>query len=358
MDTILVVDDAPENIDVMVGILGHDYHIKAAINGARALKLARESAPDLILLDVMMPDMDGYEVCRQLKDDPATRDIPVIFVTAKNDVKDEALGFSLGAVDYIAKPVSPPIVQARVKTQLALYHQNRLLEDKVHQRTRELHDSRLELIRRLGRAAEFKDNETGMHVIRMSHYAHLLARAVGMSRADSELILQASPMHDVGKIGIPEHILCKPSALTPDEWAIMRKHPEMGAQIIGDHDSEVLQMAKAVALAHHERWDGSGYPYGLAGEQIPFAARIVAIADVFDALTTPRPYKPAWSVERALAEIQAQSGKHFEPRLVQAFMNSLSDILAIKEKYGEEKAADNLSLPTRTDLVPERYEVR
>lgn len=344
MDTILVVDDAPENIDVMVGILGCDYHVKAAINGPRAIALAQQTNPDLILLDVMMPDMDGYEVCRQLKADPRTAAIPVIFVTARTDVQDESLGFSLGAADYIAKPVSPPIVMARVKTQLSLHHQQQSLEQKVQERTEELQASRLQLIRRLGRAAEFKDNETGMHVIRMSHYAHILALAYGLSPEEAELILQAAPMHDVGKIGIPENILRKPGKLSPEEWVIMKKHPEIGAQIIGDHDSSLLQMAKTVALAHHERWDGSGYPYGLSGVTIPLVARIVAIADVFDALTTARPYKEAWSLDRAITEVREQAGRHFDPNLVELFMQCLPEILAIKEKYAEDKAADQIKL--------------
>ena len=334
--TILVVDDAPENIDVLRGILGGDYKVKVAINGEKALKIAfSDNPPDLVLLDVMMPGMDGYEVCRTLKEDPRTRKVPVIFVTAKGEVEDEALGFDLGAVDYITKPVSPPIVHARVQAQLALYDQSRVLEDKVRQRTAELDRSRLEIIRRLGRAAEYKDNETGMHVIRMSHYSRTIARAIGMDESEADLLLNAAPMHDVGKIGIPDKVLLKPGKLDDGEWTLMRKHPEFGANIIGDHDSGLLQMARTVALTHHEKWDGSGYPNGLSGEDIPLVGRIVAIADVFDALTTERPYKDAWPVDKATALIEREAGAHFDPDLAAAFLRSMPEVLAIKEKYAE-----------------------
>src|SRR6185369_8446215 len=212
--TILVVDDIPANIDILSAILKENYTVKAATNGLKALQIAESATPpDLILLDVMMPDMDGFEVCRSLKENPLTRRIPVIFVTTRGEIADEAAGFACGAVDYLNKPVSPPIVRARVATHLALYDQNRTLEQKVRERTAELNDTRLEIIRRLGRAAEYKDNETGMHVIRMSHYSQLIARQYGLSEAEAELVLHAAPMHDVGKIGIPDRVLLKPAAL-------------------------------------------------------------------------------------------------------------------------------------------------
>jgi len=334
--TVLIVDDVPENIDVLNGILHGDYKIKVALNGAKALAIAAsEQPPDLILLDIMMPEMDGYEVCRRLKGDYTTRKIPVIFVTAKGEIEDETKGFELGAVDYITKPVSPPIVRARVRTQLALYDQNRLLEAKVRQRTAELNETRLQIIQRLGRAAEYKDNETGMHVIRMSHYSKRLGLAAGMDEADAELLLNASPMHDIGKIGIPDRILQKPGPLDEDEWAIMKQHPQFGAEILGEHASELLETARVIALAHHEKWDGSGYPNGLEGEQIPFVGRVVAIADVFDALTTVRPYKRAWTVEEMLQWIRTQHGSHFDPVLVDRFVGIMPEILEIKERYAE-----------------------
>lgn len=333
---ILVVDDTPENIDVMSGILRADYKVKAALSGEKALKIAQTvPAPDIILLDVMMPDMDGYEVCRQLKNNPQTRDIPVIFVTAKDAESDETFGLDLGAVDYLAKPISPAIVQARIKTHLSLYDQNRHLEKTVQDRTKDLVQTQLQIIQRLGRAAEFKDNETGLHVIRMSHYSRLLAQALNLSDDYVDLIFKAAPMHDVGKIGIPDSVLLKPGKLDDQEWQLMRQHPQFGGDIIGDHESELLKEARIIALAHHEKWDGSGYPNKLVGEDIPLSARIVAVADVFDALTTERPYKDAWSVEEAVALIDRESGNHFDPRIVMAFHEVLPDILDIREEYAE-----------------------
>ncbi|MBW8191085.1 two-component system response regulator [Neiella marina] len=334
--TVLVVDDTPENLDVIAGILKENYKIRVATNGAKALKLADSaSQPDIILLDIMMPEMDGYEVCQALKKNPRTARIPVIFVTAKGEVSDEAKGFELGAVDYITKPVSPPLVLARVKTQLALYDQERYLDALVAERTKALEGTRLQIIRRLGRAAEFKDNETGMHVVRMSHYSRIIAESMGMPEDYCDLILQSAPMHDIGKIGIPDNVMLKPGRLTDEEWVIMRTHPSIGAMIIGDHDSELLKMAKVIALNHHEKWDGSGYPNGVAGTDIPIEARIVAIADVFDALTTARPYKDAWPVEKAVDVIKQDAGSHFDPELVDVFVRELPKVLEIKEKYAE-----------------------
>jgi putative two-component system response regulator len=331
---ILVVDDTPENIDLLLEILKDDYKVRAAINGEQALKIARlKAAPDLILLDVMMPGIDGFEVCRQLKSDPTTSHIPIIFVTAKITTSDEIEGFSLGAVDYITKPISPPVVLARVKTQLALYDQNRELDRKVREQTKHIHETRLKIIQRLGRAAEFKDDNTGLHVIRMSHYARVLGIAAGMSEAMADMMLDAAPMHDIGKIGIPDSILQKAGPLDDSEWVVMQGHTKMGVDIIGEDDSELLQMAKVVAISHHEHWDGGGYPNRLAGEDIPMVGRIVAIADVFDALTSVRPYKESWAVEDALAYLQEKSGTQFDPKLVPLFVENIDKVLAIKEQY-------------------------
>jgi len=333
--TVLVVDDTPENIDVLVGTLKDDYKVKAATSGEMALKVVNAGAPDIILLDIMMPGIDGYEICRRLRSDPTTWRIPVIFISAKIGVEDEMKGLELGAVDYITKPISPPIVKARVKTHLALYDQNRELERKVRMRTAELHETRLEIIRRLGRAAEFKDNETGMHVIRMSHYARIIGKAIGMDDIEADLLLNAVPMHDVGKIGIPDKVLLKPGKLDNDEWTLMQKHAEFGAMIIGEHHSKLLQMARVVALTHHEKWNGKGYPHGLAGEDIPLVGRITAVADVFDALTSKRPYKEAWPVDKAVELIRSEAGQHFDPRLVEAFLASIDQVLEIMERYAE-----------------------
>lgn len=334
--TILVVDDTPENIDVLTGILKTDYKVKAALNGLTALKIAMgKQKPDLILLDVMMPDMDGHEVCKILKNDPNTAHIPVIFVTAKSEVEDEQKGFNLGAVDYITKPVSPPLVRARVKNHLSLYDQSRHLEALVKQRTQELNDTRVEIIRRLGKAAEFKDNETGMHVIRMSWFSRFLAEATGQPEDWCELLYNAAPMHDIGKIGIPDKVLLKPAKLDDEEWEVMKKHAEYGADIIGEHHSPLLQLAKEVAISHHEKWNGKGYPNGLQGESIPLSARIVAIADVFDALTSERPYKKAWTEEKAIALLQEEAGQHFDPELVPLFITCLPKVREIQQQFAD-----------------------
>ena len=333
--TILVVDDTPENIDILVGILSSDYKIRVAIDGPKALALAQKSTPDIILLDVMMPGMNGYEVCERLKQDPLTCHIPVIFVTALAETSDETQGFALGAVDYITKPVSAPVVQARVKTHLALYDQKRLLEQQVKERTKELEETRFEIIRRLGRAAEYKDNETGLHVVRMSHYARLLAIQSGLPDKYCELIYNAAPMHDIGKIGTPDSILKKPAKLDEPEWDEMQRHAEIGAEIIGEHQDPLLEMARRIALSHHEKWDGSGYPYGKSGQDIPIEGRIVAIADVFDALTSIRPYKKAWTVADTMALIDSESGKHFDPELVEHFKQIVDEVTKIRDKHHE-----------------------
>jgi len=338
---ILVVDDIPDNIDVLSGILKPSYKVKAALNGEKALKIAFSNPkPDMILLDIMMPEMDGYEVCRQLKANPATTMIPIIFITARNEVNDEHKGLKMGAVDYITKPISPAIVQARVRNHLALYDQNRILEHKVKERTKELNETRQEIIRRLGCAAEFKDNETGRHISRMSRYSRLIAEAVENGTDWSDLIFNASPMHDIGKIGIPDTILLKTTKLDDNEWAKMRKHPEYGATIIGEHPSELMRMSNEIAITHHEKWDGSGYPYGIKGKNIPLSGRIVAIADVFDALTTERPYKKAWKVEDAIKFIDKNSGLHFDPSLIPLFHEVMPEILDIKEQWTSPNAVD------------------
>ncbi len=321
---LLLVDDEPTNLQVLRQILQDDYRLLFAKDGDKALELAARERPDLILLDVMMPGMTGYEVCTALKQAAATQATPVIFVTALADVEDEARGFEVGAVDYITKPISPSIVRARVRTHLSLV------------RVDELKQTRLQIVQRLGLAAEYKDNETGLHVIRMSHYSKVLALAAGFSELAADDLLNAAPMHDVGKIGIPDAILQKNGKLDVEEWQVMRQHAQIGADIIGEHESGLLQMARSIALTHHEKWDGSGYPNGLKGEEIPLAGRIVAIADVFDALTSVRPYKAAWTVEDALDLLRRESGKHFDAQLVELFLGCMPEILAIKQRWAEQ----------------------
>jgi putative two-component system response regulator len=320
---ILAVDDEASNLQLLRQILQDHYRLLFAKDGARALELANKERPDLVLLDVMMPGMSGYEVCAALKANPLTAPIPVIFVTALSDTADELEGFEAGAVDYITKPVSPPVVRARVRTHLSLV------------RMEELKASRLAIVQRLGLAAEYKDNETGLHVIRMSHFSQILGLAAGMNEQQADDLLHAAPMHDVGKIGIPDRILQKAGPLDPDEWKVMQSHALIGAEIIGEHGDGMLKLAHEIAMTHHEKYDGSGYPKGLAGDAIPLTGRIVAIADVFDALTSIRPYKRAWTEEEAIDYLVQQKGKHFDPVLVDLFVAQLPAIRTVRERWAE-----------------------
>lgn len=331
--TILIVDDTPVNIDVLKGILISEYSIRAATNGAMALNIIEKQAPDLILLDVMMPEIDGYEVCRTLKSNPDTAHIPVIFVTAMSEIEDEQTGLELGAVDYLTKPVHSAIVRARVRTHIALANQQRLCNEIVIQRTRELEASQHSAISMLGEAGHFNDTDTGVHIWRMAAYSAALARAAKWHVEDVSRLELAAPMHDTGKIGISDSILKAPRKLDPDEWEIMKSHAEIGHKILSKSDSQLFQVAAEIALAHHEKWDGSGYPFGLSGENIPMSARIVAIADVFDALTMVRPYKEAWPIEKAFETIQQGAGTHFDPGLVDLFLSIRQEIIGIKEAW-------------------------
>ena len=328
--TLLLVDDEATNLHALKQILQGEYHLLFATTGELALEICKLQQPDLILLDVMLGGISGYEVCRAIKTDAATARIPVIFVSSMSDSIDEAQGFTVGGVDYIAKPVSPVIVKARVATHLTLV------------RTEELQKTQLQIIQRLGRAAEYKDNETGLHVIRMSHYSRLLALAAGFSEQAANELLHASPMHDVGKIGIPDQIMLKPGPLNDEEWIIMRRHPAIGSEIIGEHDSPLLKAASVIALTHHEKFDGSGYPNRLKGDEIPVIGRIVAIADVFDALTSERPYKKAWPVEEALALIRRESGRHFDPELVLLFLQIMPEVLNVMQRWSDKAAPDRM----------------
>ena len=335
-ETILVVDDVAENIALLADILGDDYRVVFARNGLEALHVAQKAPqPSLILLDVMMPGMDGYETCRRLKSDLRTRGIPVIFLTAHSDVNNEEIGLRAGAVDYLHKPCHPAIVRQRVRIHLEVHNQNLALEQRVRERTTELEETRLEIIRRLGRAGENRDNETGM---RMAKCCYLLALAAGIPEHHAKMLEVVAPMHDIGKIGIPDNILLKPGEFTAEEREIMRQHARIGAEIIGEHDSGLLRLARSVALTHHERWDGNGYPEGIAGEAIPIEGRIVSLCDVYDALTSARPYKTAWTAEAAVDYIVAQSGAAFDPGLVPLFVDLVPEFAQIRSAYSDDRS--------------------
>lgn len=343
---ILIVDDSKINVDIIVAALGQKYKLSVAMSGQAALDQVKENPPDLILLDVMMPEMDGHEVCSRLKADPETSSIPVIFITAMNDSAHVSKGFKLGAVDYIIKPFRIAELQARVRTHLslrsamlALADQNRILDMRVRERTKELQETQLEIIYRLSRAAEYRDNETGFHIKRLSHLSRVLAATYGCEPETCELIFNASPMHDVGKIGIPDAILLKPGPLDPAEWKIMRTHTKLGAEILSGHDSLLIKMGQVIALTHHEKWNGSGYPQGLSEYEIPLAGRIVAVCDVFDALTSKRPYKEAWPLAKALEEIKTASGTAFDPSIVEHFVRCFPQLVRVRESFSDEGAA-------------------
>jgi putative two-component system response regulator len=355
--TVLVVDDTPENLAVLGELLQPHYRVRVANSGARALQVASsDPRPDLILLDVMMPGMDGYEVLERLRANPATCDIPVIFITAMNGTKDEEHGLSAGAVDYITKPIRPAIVQARVRTQLDLKQahdwlrdQNLYLEAEISRRMRENLLVQDVSIHALARLAETRDPETGNHLHRTQGYVRALGRqlqnhprfAPFLTDHVVELLAKSAPLHDIGKVGIPDHILLKPGKLTAEEWEIMKTHTKQGSDAIeqAERDAEkpveFLTLAKEIARWHHEKWDGSGYPDSLKGDAIPISARLMALADVFDALISPRVYKPAFPFSQARAMIVEASGQHFDPDVTDAFITLFDEFVAIAERYGD-----------------------
>lgn len=337
-ETILIVDDAPANLEIMSNILSPDYSIRVAKSGKKALEIMESfPLPDLILLDVIMPELSGFDTCVLLKENPKYKAIPVIFVSSQTDLIDEAMGFSVGGVDYIAKPVSPPIVRARVKTHLALYNQNRILEEKVQNRTRELQQTRDVTILSLTSLAETRDNETGEHIKRTQHYMRLLAEYMQKNQRFApllgdetiQLLYKSAPLHDIGKIGIRDSILLKPGPLTAEEFTIMKTHTTIGRDAITrsmeamdlENISSFLKIGREIASSHHEKWDGSGYPDGLAGETIPLSGRLMAICDVYDALISKRVYKEAFPHEAAVKIVSEGKGRHFDPDLTEAFLH-------------------------------------
>ena len=354
--TLLVVDDIPENLAVLGELLRDaGYQVKAANSGHTALRYAaRPPYPDLILLDIMMPEMDGYQVITHLRADPATRSIPVIFLTALNDPRNEEQGLALGAADYITKPFHPALVLARVRAQLDvkrardwLRDQNTILEAEVAQRLVENNLIQRVSIRALAHLAEMRDPETGNHILRTQSYVQVLARRLRnhprfsafLTEKTIELLTLSAPLHDIGKVGIPDHILLKPGKLTPEEWEIMKTHTVIGAKAIERAEIDVkttipfLSFAKEIARSHQEKWDGSGYPDGLARDAIPISARIMALADVFDALISVRAYKAAFPLDQAHTIISAGRGHHFDPDIVDAFLSEFDEFVAITQRY-------------------------
>ena len=341
--TILIVDDEPANIKLLERMLSMDgfSNIVTTNDPRQTSALYQQHQCDLVLLDIRMPYMDGFEVLTELKKLSANPPL-VVMLTAQVSYEYRLQALTEGARDFIGKPFDRAELLARVANMLEMHllqkqvrEHNQILEQRVRERTAELYDTRLEIVRRLGRAAEFRDNETGMHIIRMSKISALIGHGYGLDVEQCEMLLNASPMHDIGKIGIPDHVLLKPGKLNPEEWEIMKTHARIGADILAGHESEILEMARVIALTHHEKWDGSGYPQGLAGEDIPLPGRIVALADVFDALTSVRPYKKAWDVAAAVDYLNQNSGRHFDPSLVKVFVQNLDEIIQIKDRYAE-----------------------
>lgn len=340
---ILIVDDQPANVTLIEKMLDLDGYINviSTTDPTQVESIYMDQNSDLVLLDLNMPVMDGYQVLAKIREvDPDYP--PIIVLTAQSDRESRIKALDLGARDFLAKPFDRVELMTRIRNMLevrimtkAMKNQNEILDGMVKERTQELNNTRLEVIRRLGRAAEYRDDLTGYHIVRMSRYSQLLALAAGMSRAEAEVLLNASPMHDIGKIGIPDSVLLKSGKLDPDEWKIMQTHVEIGVEILSGSNSELMNMASELAQNHHEKWDGTGYPCALEGEDIPLTGRIVAIADVFDALTTERPYKKAWSVENAVEYLKEQKGQHFDPDLVEIFIEILPDILIIRSQYAE-----------------------
>lgn len=343
---ILVVDDNPSNVLLLEALLQQeDYQNVSSTTDPTTVKdLHIENDYDLILLDIQMPKMNGFEVMEAIKQQHGQDDyLPVLVLTAQTDMDTRLRSLDLGARDFVTKPFQHAEVLQRIHNSLEIRHlykqqieYSHTLEEKVDEATAELRKSQLDIIRCLGRAGEYRDNETGEHVIRMSKSCQALALEYGMSEKHAELILYASPMHDVGKIGIPDHILLKPGKLTPEEWDTMQTHAQLGADILADNESEMVQLARAIALSHHEKWDGSGYPNGLKGEEIPIEGRIAAICDVFDALTSWRPYKKAWSIDEAVKFLEDNSGSHFDPNLVPLFIKILPKVLSIRDEHQDQ----------------------
>jgi len=361
MQTILIVDDAPENLSLLSDLLQPYYQVRAANSGLRALRAATtDPQPDLILLDVIMPSMDGYEVITQLKADPHTANIPVIFVTAMESSEDEEHGLALGAMDYITKPIKPAIVLARIKTHLELkaasdwlHDRNKVLEAEIAQRMEDNLIIQDVTIRALAHLAETRDPETGNHLLRTQSYIQILALQLQnhprfqhfLTANNIQNMVKSAPLHDIGKVGIPDNILLKPGKLTADEWEVMKTHSYLGFRAIelaeqdAERPLEFLNIAKDISRYHHEKWDGTGYPDGLQGDAIPISARLMALADIFDALVSERAYKAAFPIEKVIETISQGRERFFDPDIVDAFLQRQNDFIAIARRHADSREA-------------------
>ncbi|RKT58239.1 putative two-component system response regulator [Azonexus fungiphilus] len=348
MHKVLIIDDSDINLTLIKALVLKLGECEPVLfeHPLKALEWCREQVPDLVIVDYMMPDMDGLRFIAAFRALHGRTEIPVLMITA-NDQKDVRYEALLGgANDFLTKPIDRVEFSARVRNMLALRTGQKFLADraaflaeKVDERTREIRERERELIVRISRAAEFRDPETGAHIQRMAHYSEIIARGLDLAPATSRLILQAAPMHDVGKIGIRDHILLKPGRLTPEEFAVMKRHAEFGYELLKDSGSEIMQAGAEIALTHHEKYDGSGYPRGLRGNAIPLFGRIVAVADVFDALTSERPYKKAWPLDEALRFLEQGRGRHFDPLCVEAFLAGWEEVLEVRHRFQDEAVA-------------------
>jgi len=342
---VLCVDDTPEVLALISRALGADYQVLTADNPGDAISLAMgEPTPDLILLDVDMPHVSGFEVCRAIKTEPRSAGIPIVFLTAHTDAKLELEGLALGAVDYLGKSTNAALLKARVRIHMALANQRHELERLVRERTAEVDRNRTELIRRLARVLEFHESSAvGNRVMRLANYAKLLAQAAGAKPELVEMMMQAAPLHDIGKLGVPTEILRRPGRLSAPDWEQVRRHPEIGAEIIGVHNDPLLKLARIVALTHHERWDGAGYPKGLQGEAIPWPGRVMAIADSFESLTITQFHRKPVSAQEAAEEIIRYAGKKYDPALIEPFQKALPVMQKVRETYSD-KLGDLIDL--------------
>jgi putative two-component system response regulator len=343
---ILVVDDSEDMLALMEKALAADYQVLTASDPGSAIeKAGGEPRPDLILLDIEMPEIDGFELCRALKDEPATRAIPVIFLTGKTEAQAQVAGLELGAVDYLTKSgANAAVLRTRVRMHLALADRRVELERLVLERTEQVERTRVELIKRLARVLEFHESQAvGNRVVRLGHYAKLIALASGATPDMAEMLLKAAPLHDIGKIGVPAEILRKREKLSAPDWERIKRHPELGAEIIGKHTDPLLKLARELALTHHENYDGSGYPKGLKGEAIPWGGRVMAMVDAFEAMTSTQFYREALPADRAAVEIQLAAGSKYDPKLVEGFQKALPVLLKVRETYAD-KLGDMINL--------------